>query len=160
MSQEIALRPPSADPSAGAARRSRGRCAAAVALCTLALAGCGKSPSEPSIDTLVFTGQLATDGRQIHPFVLPDFELVKIQLAKVRPILFDATGRSAQPVIGVGIGVPQADGTCPTTFSTSFLEGGSRSFGLTADDYCLAVFDPNSFPDDALVEYTVVIEPD
>jgi len=133
---------------------------ALVAVWALVLAGCDNGPSAPSVDTFTFRGELVTDGRQIHNFALPDFEIVRVQLTDVRPILFEVTGINPSPLIGVGVGHLAEDGECATTSSGSFREGGFRVFGLTADEYCLRVFDPNSFPEDALVEYTVIVEPE
>lgn len=131
-----------------------------VALLALALtiAGCDSS-SGPVDDTFLFQGEVGFGTRSIHELVSMDDGIARFEVVDLRPKLIDVT-LGLRLVIGVGIGRPNNEGECLTSFTTNAQEGSVFSIGLDKNiTYCVLLFDPGSLPEDASIEYLVSVGP-
>jgi hypothetical protein len=98
------------------------------------------APTAPqTVDS--FTGTVAVSGRDSHTFTVT---------AGNQPLLVTLTAAGPPPAIfvGVGVGVPAADGTCTIATGSVFLAQagmtGQLSGAVAAGSYCVVVFDPGN----------------
>lgn len=136
----------------------------------LILAGCvlltivscsGKTtstPTAPDGGPLEFAGTVGHMGSSAHDLVLPDDSLLSVTLEELNVLLFDTTQGSLSN-LGLGLGVGQRlEGECVLSANFIVREGQLTIFRLSKDAYCLTIFDPGAFPEDALLGYRLKVE--
>ncbi len=121
------------------------------------LLACSDSPTGPDAAPLVFQGTIIAQGSTTHSLMPSDYGGVRIQLDDLTPRLIDVTTPTD---LAVGFALGQPDGeTCATTFQIAIVEGDVLSFSLGNEEYCLLMFDSGLLPEDAIVDYTLVVTP-
>jgi len=124
------------------------------------LAGCSdNSITDPGRPSLEFSGNLVAEGRSSHTFEPANPGTVAITLIDLTAELVDVSGLfdPDNAFVGLGIGRPGEDG-CTITGQTSLGEGDRQLYGLEARDYCITLFDPGNFPDEATFSYVLNVQ--
>ena len=139
-------------------QRLRATCWIAL-VAVLALVGCGDSgPTTPGSEDLVYNGILSTSERDTRPLILVDEGTVRFTLTKANPLLIELPPGQTEVFFSVGVGVGSTvEGECSITFATSLLESESLTVFLSDTEHCLIVFDDGSLPEDAKIEWEVVV---
>ena len=132
----------------------------ALLLCAAAFAaGCSDDDPTGPDRTQLLTGVVAFEQAVQHDFVMNDLGNVRLRLADLRPILVDVTGIDLSLLgLTMGIGNPQADGTCSVLAFHGLLEGTTLSLGLDRGTYCLQLADNGRLPEDGRLAYTLELE--
>ena len=143
-------------------RRGRLRALAGVLALTflsLAATACDSS-SGPVDDIFLLEGDLAYQGRESHNLLAMDDGIARIEVLDLQPKILDVTIPRIL-FIGLGLGRPNIDGECITSFTASAQRGSIFSIGLDEGiEYCVLLFDGGSLPEDAVIAYTVSVSPD
>jgi hypothetical protein len=132
-----------------------------VCLPLVASLGCDSGSSSPvnPDDPIILSGTVETGGRSEHEITMPADGLLRLTLADVRAILIDITQFPPDSVnVGLGLGGRNELGACILTTNFVINEGDQNVYRLSADDYCIAVFDPGFLPEDAVMGYTLELE--
>jgi hypothetical protein len=134
----------------------------ALCLCPLLLwaAACseGASPTFPD-GPAVIEGTVEHQGRSEHDFEMDNDGLFEVRLADVRLLLVDITQTPASGLtFGFGLGQRNDLGNCTLTTNFVLLEGERATYRLSNGSYCLTVFDPGVFPENALLGYRLEIQ--
>ena len=129
---------------------------ATALLMTLASAGCNEpvtptSPTTPTTSPVVdtFASQLPPLGTATRAFSMRETGTVSVTLTNVSPA----------SIVGVGVGIPRADGFgCNLAHSVETGAGSSPHIETTADkgSYCVKVYDPGRLP--GPVSFSVTIQ--
>ena len=130
----------------------------ALLACSVLVFGCsGDSPTEPPAP-LVVEGELESLGALWFPVTLDSGGVLRVELVELTAVLVEVVGE-VEPILVLGVGLGQVDGTdCPLSSSFSLEAGDSVSFGLSSGDYCVLVFDDGALPADATVRYVLSTE--
>ena len=118
--------------------------AAIVLASSLTLAGCDDDPPTdptptPTTTTVVFSSNLAMGGSSTRSFEVTRAGIVSATLTGV--------GNSDTLKVGLGIGIPLADGTgCVLSRSVETVAGTTAQLELDVDTgkYCLQIYDPGT----------------
>lgn len=118
--------------------------AAVVLASSLTLAGCEDDPPttptpEPTTTTVVFASNLAVGGSSSRSFDVTRAGVVSVTLVSV--------GGSNTLKVGLGLGIPLADGTgCVLSRSVEAVAGNTAQLELAVDTgkYCLQIYDPGT----------------
>jgi hypothetical protein len=139
------------------ARRLRPGALTTLALLALAAAACnGNGPTSPS-NAVVYQGTILYRGSAIHPVSVGHTGLMEVTLSELRPVLIDTTSFDPASIrLGFAIGTP--DGAdCKKTGNITLAKGGTATFYLNHDDYCLDLFDVGLIPQDGILAYTLSV---
>ena len=118
-----------------------------------AVAGCGGdsgiAPTAPIPTKETFTGTLPPLEVRLHNFTVGRSGTVNVTLTSASP--------PDGVAIGLGIGVPQADGSCPLLDAVAATAGPQPQLSgrATPGALCLAVFDPDLLAADVVYEVVV-----
>jgi hypothetical protein len=118
--------------------------AALVMASSLTLAGCGEDTATTptttaTTTTVVFSSNLAMGGSSTRSFEVTRAGTVSATLT--------AVGNSLTLKVGLGIGIPLADGTgCVLSRSVVTVPGATAQLELSVDagKYCLQIYDPGT----------------
>ena len=125
-------------------RRLRTTWAALVLASSLTLAGCDDDPPTtpeptPTTTTVVFSSNLAMGGSTTRSFDVTRAGTVSATLV--------AVANSLTIKVGLGVGIPLADGTgCVLSRSVETLPGTTAQLELNVDigKYCVQIYDPGT----------------
>jgi hypothetical protein len=125
-------------------------------LAALALAGCddastATSPTATSPVTETFSGQIIPGGSAARSFTAASAGTVSITLTQIGP--------PADLVVGLGIGIPQANGSgCHLTQAVQAAASSAPQFTAAVDagTYCLRLYDPGTLVAPAAFSVTIV----
>lgn len=136
---------------------------ARIVLCCLPLiwaAACSSSTSPTTPDgPMILQGTVEAQSSSEHDFEMPNDGLFDVRLADVRLLLVDITQVSPDDLVfGFGLGQRNDEGGCALTTNFVLLEGEKAIYRLESGDYCLTIFDPGVFPENALLGYTLEVE--
>ena len=118
--------------------------AALVLASSLTVAGCNEDPPttptpDPTTTTVVFSSNLAVGGSSTRSFDVTRNGVVSVTLVGV--------GNSTTLKVGLGLGIPFADGTgCVLSRSVETVAGNTAQLELAVDSgkYCLQIYDPGT----------------
>ena len=121
-------------------------------------AGCSSSTS-PIMDAVVFQGEIAHEGRVIHPLTLTDSGTLHIEFTSIvqKPMEGVEPSNLDWP-LGIGVGRP-VEAECNTTYSAVARMGQLQVIGLNEADYCFVVFDTGFPSDEIVLEYSLMVSP-
>ncbi len=121
--------------------------------------GSSSTPTQPDGAPLEFAGTITSAGVSAHDIVLPDDSLLEVTLAELNLLLFDTSQADPNNFgIGLGLGQRDDDGECDLTSNFVVTEGQLTIYRLSANSYCLTLFDPGFFPEDAVIGYRLTLE--
>jgi len=123
-------------------------------LAALALPGCDGTPTQLEGGTQVFEGTVETLGSNSHLFTVTTTGGVQINVLSVTA---EPEIEVGTPNLGLGIGEPNDDGVCATTFRTTAATGTIANLGLEERTYCVTLFDNGTMAEDALRHYEVQV---
>ena len=117
---------------------------ALVLAASLPLAGCGDDPPTtptptPTTTTVTFASNLAMGGSSTRSFEVTRGGVVSVTLISV--------GGSTTLKVGIGVGIPLADGSgCVLSRSVETVSGTTAQLELNVDigKYCLQIYDPGT----------------
>jgi len=129
--------------------------AAAVLASSLALAGCDEDPPttptpDPTTATVTFISNLAQGGSSTRSFEVTRAGNVSVTLLSV--------GGSATLKVGLGLGIPLADGSgCVLSRSVEAVAGTTAQLELAVDvgKYCVQIYDPGTLS--AVVAFSLTV---
>ena len=118
--------------------------AALVLASSMTLAGCDDDPPttptpDPTTTTVTFSSNLAMGGSSTRSF--------DVSRAGVVSATLTAAGNTNTLKVGVGIGIPLADGSgCVLSRSVETVPGATAQLELNVDSgkYCLQIYDPGT----------------
>ena len=127
--------------------------AALVLASSLTLAGCDDDPPttptpEPTTTTVTFSSNLAMGGSSSRSFDVTRAGTVSATLV--------AVGNSTTLKVGLGVGIPLADGSgCVLSRSVETVSGTTAQLELNVDigKYCLQIYDPGTLT--AVAAFTI-----
>ncbi|HZI82244.1 MAG TPA: hypothetical protein VFD69_22160 [Vicinamibacterales bacterium] len=127
-----------------------------LAALTLATAGCedaatATSPTPTSPVTETFSGQLVPGGSAARAFTAASSGTASITLAQIGP--------PADLVVGLGIGIPQPNGSgcyLTQTVQTGASSSPQITVPVDAGTYCLRLHDPGTLAAQAAFSVTIV----
>lgn len=124
-----------------------------IALLTAAALACEDSiPTAPTPDTALlqreFSSALIPGGSASRDFEMTTAGTIAVTLKTTTP---------PGVVIGVGIGIPRANGSCAASAGVETVAGDAAQISVTAQagSYCAKVYDPGTLP--APVPFTISI---
>jgi len=118
----------------------------------------GSTPTTPD-GPMILQGTVEFQGSSEHDVNMPDNGLFVLRLAEVRILLADITQvPAANLTFGFGLGQRDEAGACILTTNFLLLEGDRSTYRLDDGPYCLTVFDPGLFPENAILAYTLELE--
>ena len=113
------------------------------------------SPTAPN-EPLFFSGTVGDDIEGDHDFTMPDDGLVSVIVTDLDIVLFDTSLLSPDSIlVGLGLGQRDEEGECDLTSNFAVAEDQVTVFRLSADNYCLTMFDSGSFPEDSILNYAI-----
>ena len=120
---------------------------------------CSDSPTAPIDEPLVFSGDLLYQGSVEHFFTLQHPGAIQIKVLDLVAKLVEIDPLNPlNLVVGLGLGRPDGS-SCSTTSRTNVAKDSLLAFGLSAGDYCIVLFDSGRLPEDAVIGYSVLIDP-
>lgn len=118
----------------------------------------GSTPTTPD-GPMILQGTVEFQGSSEHEVEMPGNGLFVLRLAEVRILLADISQvAAANLTFGFGLGQRDEAGACILTTNFLLLEGDMTTYRLDDGPYCLTVFDPGLFPENALLAYTLELE--
>ena len=124
--------------------------------------GCSSSTTGPEGGEQVFTGTVAyrNPAPTSHTFIMTDTSIVRIQIVQLAASAGEIEIPEGYTVsLGFRLGFPVGE-ECRPTYQSSVIEGSDFSFQLTANEYCLALFDAGTLLEPMVVDYVMTLSGD
>ena len=124
--------------------------------------GCSDSTTGPEGGEQIFTGTVAYQNPDptFHTFLMTDTSIARIDIVELAASAGELEIPEGYTVsLGFRLGFPVA-GECRPTYQSSVIEGSDFSFQLTANEYCLALFDAGTLLEPIVVDYLVTLKGD
>ena len=135
---------------------------ATLVLGLLVTVACSSSTTEPEGGDQIFTGQVAyrDPAPTINTFVMTDTAIVRVEIVQLLASAGDLEIPEEFTVsLGFRLGFPVGD-ECRPTYQATVVEGSQFSFQLTANEYCLVLFDAGALLPEIVVDYTLSLTGD